>query len=133
MILRLNPSSGVPVYLQIIEQVKHAIATGTVNAGEQLPSVRQMAEHLLVNPNTVARAYRDLEQEGIIELKHGSGAFISESIAPPSKSMHKAQALVKSAIEQLGSFGLAEEEIRRLIENELALRKSTKSSRKKYA
>jgi GntR family transcriptional regulator len=133
MILRLNPSSGVPVYLQIIEQVKHAIATGTVNAGEQLPSVRQMAEHLLVNPNTVARAYRDLEQEGIIELKHGSGAFISESIAPPSKSMHKAQTVVKSAIEQLASFGLAEEEIRRLIENELALKKSRKSSRKKYA
>jgi len=133
MILRLNPSSGVPVYLQIIEQVKHAIATGAVNAGEQLPSVRQMAEDLLINPNTVARAYRDLEQEGIIELKHGSGAFISDSIAPPSKSMHKAQAVVKSAIDQLASFDLAEEEIRRLIENELSQRKTSKSSRKKYA
>jgi len=133
MILRLNPSSGVPVYLQIIEQVKHVIATGAVNAGEQLPSVRQMAEDLLINPNTVARAYRDLEQEGIIELKHGSGAFISGSIAPPSKSMHKAQAVVKSAIDQLTSFDLAEEEIRRLIENELAQRKNSKSSRKKYA
>src|SRR6185369_15610315 len=133
MILRLNPSSGVPVYLQIIEQVKHAIATGAVNAGEQLPSVRQMAEDLLINPNTVARAYRDLEQERIIELKHGSGAFISGSIAPPSKSMHKAQAVVKSANDQLTSFDLAEEEIRRLIENELAQRKNSKSSRKKYA
>jgi GntR family transcriptional regulator len=133
MILRLNPSSGVPVYLQIIEQVKHAIATGAVTAGEQLPSVRQMAEDLLINPNTVARAYRDLEQEGIIELKHGSGAFISASIAPPSKSMHKAQAVVKSAIDQLTSFDLAEEEIRRLIENELSQRKKGKSSRKKYA
>jgi len=133
MILRLNPSSGEPLYLQIIEQVKHAIATGAVNAGEQLPSVRQMAEDLLINPNTVARAYRDLEQEGIIELKHGSGAFISDSIAPPSKSMHKAQAVVKSAIDQLTSFDLAEEEIRRLIENELAQRKNSKSSRKKYA
>jgi GntR family transcriptional regulator len=133
MILRLNPSSGVPVYLQIIEQVKHAIATGAINAGEQLPSVRQMAEDLLINPNTVARAYRDLEQEGIIELKHGSGAFVSDSIAPPSKSMHKAQAVVKSAIDQLTSFDLAEEEIRRLIENELSQRKNSKSSRKKYA
>jgi GntR family transcriptional regulator len=133
MILRLSPSSGVPVYLQIIEQVKHAIATGGVNAGEQLPSVRQMAEDLLINPNTVARAYRELEQEGIIELKHGAGAFISESIAPPSKSIHKAQAVVKSAIEQLASFNLAEEEIRRLIENELAWRKINKPSRKKYA
>jgi GntR family transcriptional regulator len=133
MILRLSPSSGVPVYLQIIEQVKHAIATGAVNAGEQLPSVRQMAEDLLINPNTVARAYRELEQEGIIELKHGAGAFISDSIAPPSKSIHKAQAVVKSAIDQLTSLNLAEEEIRRLIENELAWRKTNKSSRKKYA
>ena len=133
MILRLSPSSGVPVYLQIIEQVKHAIATGAVNAGEQLPSVRQMAEDLLINPNTVARAYRELEQEGIIELKHGAGAFISESIAPPSKSIHKAQAVVKSAIDQLTSLNLAEEEIRRLIENELAWRKTNKSSRKRYA
>jgi GntR family transcriptional regulator len=133
MILRLSPSSGVPVYLQIIEQVKHAIATGAVNAGEQLPSVRQMAEDLLINPNTVARAYRELEQEGIIELKHGAGAFISDSIAPPSKSIHKAQAVVKSAIDQLTSLNLAEEEIRRLIESELAWRKTNKSSRKKYA
>jgi GntR family transcriptional regulator len=133
MILRLSPSSGVPVYLQIIEQLKHAIATGAVNAGEQLPSVRQMAEDLLINPNTVARAYRELEQEGIIELKHGAGAFISDSIAPPSKSIHKAQAVVKSAIDQLMSLNFAEEEIRRLIENELAWRKTNKSSRKKYA
>jgi GntR family transcriptional regulator len=92
-----------------------------------------MAEDLLINPNTVARAYRELEQEGIIELKHGAGAFISESIAPPSKSIRKAQAVVKSAIEQLASFNLAEEEIRRLIENELAWRKTNKPSRKKYA
>jgi GntR family transcriptional regulator len=133
MILRLSSSSGVPVYLQIIEQVKHAIATGAVNAGEQLPSVRQMAEDLLINPNTVARSYRELEQEGIIELKHGAGAFISGSIAPPSKSIHKAQAVVKSAIDQLTSFNLAEEEIRRLIENELAWRKTNKPPRKKYA
>ncbi|PYS45305.1 MAG: GntR family transcriptional regulator, partial [Acidobacteria bacterium] len=73
MVLRLNPSSGVPLYLQLIEQVKHAIETGAIRAGEQLPSVRKMAEDLVINPNTVARAYRDLEHEGIIELKHGIG------------------------------------------------------------
>src|SRR5213593_1712132 len=101
MVLRMNPASGVPLYLQLIEQVKHAIETGAMRAGEQLPSVRQMAEELLINPNTVARAYRELEHEGVIELKHGSGAFIRESIVPRAKLMQKAHAIVKSAFDQL--------------------------------
>src|SRR5260370_32478827 len=104
MILRLNPASGVPLYLQLIEQVKHAIETGAIQAGEQLPSVRQMAEDLLINPNTVARAYRDLEHEGVIELKHGSGAFIRESIVPRTKLMNKAQTVVQSALDELSSL-----------------------------
>ena len=71
--MRLNPSSGAPLYLQLVERLKHSIATGAITAGEQLPSVRKMAEDLLINPNTVVRAYRDLENEGIVELRHGSG------------------------------------------------------------
>jgi len=130
MVLRLNPSSGVPLYLQLIEQVKHAIETGAIRAGEQLPSVRKMAEDLVINPNTVARAYRDLEREGIIELKHGSGAFIRESIVARARLMHKAQTVVQSALDRLASFELTEDEIRRLVENELALRRTGKQSRK---
>ncbi len=130
MVLRLNPSSGVPLYLQLIEQVKHAIETGAIRAGEQLPSVRKMAEDLVINPNTVARAYRDLEHEGIIELKHGSGAFIRESIVARARLMHKAQTVVQSALDRLASFELTEDEIRRLVENELALRRTGKQSRK---
>src|SRR5947207_8187584 len=99
MVLRLNQASGVPLYLQLIEQVKHSIETGAIRAAEQLPSVRQMAEDLLINPNTVARAYRELEHEGIIELKHGSGAFIRESIVPREKLMQKAHTVVKSALD----------------------------------
>jgi GntR family transcriptional regulator len=133
MILRLNPASGVPLYLQLIEQIKHAIETGAIQAGEQLPSVRQMAEDLLINPNTVARAYRDLEREGIIELKHGSGAFIRESIVPRTKLMNRAQAVVQAAVEELSSLPLSEEQIRRLVENELARRRTRKQSRKTYA
>jgi GntR family transcriptional regulator len=133
MVLRLNPASGVPLYLQLMEQVKHAISTGAVQAGEQLPSVRKMAEDLVINPNTVARAYRDLEQEGIIELRHGSGAFISDSVTARAKVMAKAQAIVESSLERLAAYDLTEEEIRRLVESELASRRAGKPARKKYA
>jgi GntR family transcriptional regulator len=133
MLSRLNPASGVPLYLQLIEQVKHAIETGTIRAGEQLPSVRQMAEDLLINPNTVARAYRELEHEGIIELKHGSGAFIRDSIVPRQRLMRKANAIVISAMDELESLDLSEDEIRRLLENELASRRTGKKRRKTYA
>src|SRR5436190_22461700 len=113
MMPRLNQASGVPLYLQLIEQVKHSIETGAIRAGEQLPSVRQMAEDLLINPNTVARAYRELEYEGIIELKHGSGAFIRESIVARARLMQKAQTIVQSAMDRLEAFDLTEDEIRR--------------------
>jgi GntR family transcriptional regulator len=116
-----------------MEQVKHAIETGAIRAGEQLPSVRQMAEQLVINPNRVMRAYRELEHEGIIELKHGSGAFIRKSIVPREKLMQRASAVVKSALDALESVGLDEDEIRRLIENELASRRAGKKRRKAYA
>jgi len=133
MVLRLNPASGIPLYLQLIEQVKHAIETGAIEAGEQLPSVRKMAEDLLINPNTVARAYRELEHEGIIELKHGSGAFIRESMAARAKLMHKAETVMQAAMDRLEALDLTEDEIRRLVENELAARRAGRSGKKKFA
>jgi len=60
MLIRVNPSSGVPLYLQLMDQVKHAIETGAVKAGDQLPTIRKVAEDLVMNPNTVVRAYREL-------------------------------------------------------------------------
>ena len=133
MVFRLNPASGVPVYLQVIEQVKHAVETGVIRGGEQLPSVRKIAEDLLINPNTVARAYRDLEEEGIVELKHGSGAYIRESIVPRTRLMEKAKAIVASAFLQLKSLHLTDDEIRRLVESEFGLHRGEKRSGKKYA
>jgi GntR family transcriptional regulator len=126
MLLRLNQSSGIPLYLQLMEQVKHAVETSALRAGDQLPTIRKLAEDLVMNPNTVARAYRELEHEGIIELKHGSGAYISESVAGRTKVTRKAQAVVQSAIERLASSGLTEDGIRRLVENELALLRAGK-------
>jgi GntR family transcriptional regulator len=125
-VFRLNPSSGAPLYLQLVESLKHALATGAIKAGEQLPSVRKMAEDLLINPNTVVRAYRDLEQNGIVELRHGSGVFVRESVVARKKLMDRAEPVIQSAVDRLESFGLVEEEIRRLVENELAVRRTAR-------
>jgi GntR family transcriptional regulator len=120
VIFRLNPSSGIPLYLQLMEQVKHAVETGALREGDQLPAIRKMAEDLVMNPNTVVRAYRELEHDGVIELRHGSGAYIKESAGTRAKVIHKAQAVVQSMVERLASLGLTEEELRRIFENELA-------------
>jgi GntR family transcriptional regulator len=130
---RLNPSSGTPLYLQLVEHLKHSIATGAIRAGEQLPSVRKMAEDLLINPNTVVRAYRDLESEGIVELRHGSGVFVRESVSARADLMKKAEPLIRSAVDRLEALDLDEDDIRRLMENELALRRAAKQTRKHRA
>jgi GntR family transcriptional regulator len=119
MLFRLNHNSSVPVYIQLMEQVKHAVAAGALRPGDQLPTIRKLAGDLVINPNTVVRVYRELEHEKIIELKQGSGAFISESVTERSRDMRKGQKIVQSAVERLKSVGLGEEEIRWLIENEL--------------
>jgi GntR family transcriptional regulator len=75
-VLTVDPRSGVPIYLQIIEQVKRSVALGVLQSGEQLPTVKQLAIDLTVNPNTVARAYRELEREQVIETSPGRGSFV---------------------------------------------------------
>jgi GntR family transcriptional regulator len=75
-VLTVDPRSGVPIYLQIIEHIKRSIALGILQAGEQLPTVKQLAVDLTVNPNTVARAYRDLERDEVIETAPGRGSFV---------------------------------------------------------
>lgn len=131
--IRLNPSSGTPLYVQLVEHLKHSIEAGAIKAGEQLPSVRRMAEELLINPNTVVRAYRDLENDGILVLKHGSGVFVRASVVARTALMRKAEPVLQSAVDRLEALGLSEEEIRRLMENELGLRRTTRSKRRKHA
>lgn len=121
MFFRLNQSSGVPLYLQLMDQVRHAIDTGALKPGDQLPGIRKLAEDLVMNPNTVVRAYRELEHEGVLELRHGSGAFIAESVVARSRLMNKAQAIVQAAVEKLQALGLTDEEVRRLWETVLAM------------
>ena len=122
MLLKPNPSSGVPIYLQLMEQVKHSIETGALRPGEQLPGIRPLAEELVINPNTVAKAYRELEHEGVIELRQGAGAFVSANgrARKATDRMRAGQTLVATAVERLRSRGVTDEEIRRLFEAALA-------------
>lgn len=124
MIFRLHPNSGVPIYLQIMEQIKHAVENGVLRPGDQLPSMRKLAETMVMNPNTVAKAYRELEHEGLIELRQGAGAFISENINTKALTdrMQTARPIVDRAVERLLALGLSEEEIKRLIDAAIAER-----------
>ena len=77
MQIHLDPSGGVPIYLQIVNQVKYAIASGRLDPGEELPAIRTLAEQLLINPNTVARAYRELELAGLVTKRRTAGTYVS--------------------------------------------------------
>src|SRR6201998_3405264 len=81
-LFRLSLESGVPVYRQIMDQVRTGMASGSLVAGDQLPTVRQLAVDLAINPNTVARAYRELELGGLLETHQGTGTFISDQKIP---------------------------------------------------
>ena len=122
-LFRPNPASGVPIYLQLMERVKHAVETGALRPGEQLPGIRPLAEELVINPNTVAKAYRELEHEGVIELRHGAGAFVTANARAKKGTtdrLRAAQPVVAAAVERLRARDVTDEEIRRLFEAELA-------------
>jgi GntR family transcriptional regulator len=131
MLFRPNPSSGVPIYLQLMEQVKHLIETGALRPGDQLPGIRPLAEDLVINTNTVAKAYRELEHEGVVELRHGAGAFVASDAGTRklTEKMRAAQAIVAEAVDRLRARGLSGEEMRRVFEAELARRAGTGGQR----
>jgi GntR family transcriptional regulator len=122
VIVRPNAASGVPIYLQLMEQVKHAIETGALRPGDQLPGIRPLAEELVINPNTVAKAYRELEHDGVLELRHGAGAFVTGAAREKKLTdrLRAGQAIVAAAVDKLRSRGVTEAEIRRLFEAELS-------------
>jgi GntR family transcriptional regulator len=82
MLLRISTNDGVPVYLQIVNQVKYLVAAQRLTPGDALPSVRKLAEQLVVNPNTVARAYRELEAAGVLTTRRGAGVYVSDNGSP---------------------------------------------------
>lgn len=82
MQLRISDQDGVPIYVQLLNQIKYLVSSGRLAAGEQLPPVRRLAEQLLINPNTVARAYRELETEGVVTSRRGAGVFVADGVSP---------------------------------------------------
>jgi GntR family transcriptional regulator len=80
--LHINPKDGVPIYLQIVNQVKYLVAAGRLAPGEEIPPIRVLAQQLVVNPNTVARAYLELENAGVVTKRHGSGTYVSDQGSP---------------------------------------------------
>src|SRR5216110_1295004 len=89
MMLQINFKSGKPVYLQVVDQIKAAAASGALQAGESLPSIRPLAEELRVNRNTIAKAYTELESQGVIETVPGKGCFLRAHNSPLKKDVRK--------------------------------------------
>jgi len=110
---RLDLHSGVPVYRQIIDQVRGGVASGALAVGDQLPTVRQLAVDLAINPNTVVRAYRELELGGLLETHQGTGTFISaQKIRGGSEERARQLArIAEDAVARAGAAGFSVEEL----------------------
>src|SRR5579885_1665930 len=116
----LDAHSGVATYLQIVQQVKEALRLGTLDVGDQLPTVREVVAHLAINPNTVAKAYRELERDGLVVARQGRGTFVASTLATPSLRHHDAlRAELERWLESAERAGLDEESIRALISKTL--------------
>jgi GntR family transcriptional regulator len=123
MILNVSFSSGVPVYLQIVQQVKSAAASGILRPGDALPSVRALAEELRINRNTAARAYGELESEGVVETRKGAGCFLKAGgVSPLRKTVRSGRlaAEIDSLIVQAHHLQIGDADLRSLLEERLA-------------
>ena len=120
---RVQPGSGEPIYQQLVRQVKHSVATGVLPAGEQLPTVRELASELVVNPNTVARAYRELERDGVLQSVRGRGTFVRSG--PPmlgrAERRRRLRPVLEQAIAEARTLGFGDAELVSELERMLGL------------
>lgn len=117
MQLHISSADGVPIYLQIVNQVKYLVASGRLAAGEEIPPIRSLAEQLLINPNTVARAYLELERMGLVTKRHGSGTYVAEA-GPSLPRREKLKVLgrrVDALLAEAGQLGVAFEDLQELM------------------
>lgn len=125
MKFRLSPTSTQALYLQLTQQIRHAVEIGELQPGDMLPGIRTLAEQLVVSPNTVVKAYADLENDGVLEMRHGAGAFVAarrRTAKDRSVRVRQAQERVRALVERLRGDGFSEDEIQRLVEAELFYR-----------
>ena len=109
----VNPSSTEPVYAQLVRQVREAVARGTLKSGERLPSVRDLALQLVINPNTIAAAYREMEHAGLVNTQRGRGTFVAEisNPSPVAERRRQLQKHVDALLTEATHLGLSEEEV----------------------
>jgi GntR family transcriptional regulator len=123
MRIQLNFKSGTPVYLQLIEQVKAAAASGALQPGEALPSIRPLAEELRINRNTVAKAYSELESQGVVETLAGKGCFLANNHSPLKKEVRKKMVAeyIDAAVVQAHHLQVSDGEFLSLVQERLNL------------
>lgn len=117
----IDPRSPTPIYAQIADRVRLAVAAGDLRAGEGLPSVRALAGQLRVNPATVVQAYRDLERDGLVEMRQGAGTFVAE-VAPETRARERAAAanrFVRQMLTEAARLGLSPTDLRLALERDL--------------
>ena len=134
MFLQLNFKSGKPVYLQVVDQIKAAAASGVLQPGEPLPSIRPLAEQLRINRNTVAKAYTELESQGIIENLAGKGCFVTENNSPFKKTVRQKMLAddIDAAIVQAHHLQVNEKDFLELVKERLGLfRENSESNAEK--
>src|SRR5207237_10019684 len=117
----IDPRSAMPLYAQLAERIRLAIANGTVSSAAPLPTVRQLAGELRINPATVTQAYRELEEQGFVEIRHGAGTFVRE-LAPGRRARERSQqavSLVRKLLAEARRSGVSVAELQRALETEL--------------
>jgi GntR family transcriptional regulator len=133
MLLDVQPDSPVPIYEQIVAQVTFGIASGAVEVGALIPSVRELAQRLLVNPNTVARAFQELERRGVIASRRGLGMEVTEEAPGACRAQRReiVRGRIRQALREAASSALEPDEIRKLVDEELARANGRRQSREK--
>ena len=118
MLLNVDPASSVPIFEQIVLQVKYAVARGAFRPGDRLPSVRQLAVDALVNPNTVAKAYRELERENIVRTRRGLGIFVADGAHEACRrdGRETVDERLRDIVSEADQAGMTREEVERLTE-----------------
>jgi GntR family transcriptional regulator len=133
MILDIHPDSPIPIYEQIVAQITFAVASGALDTGALIPSVRELAQRIVVNPNTVARAYQELERRGVLEARRGCGMEVTTRAPAACRAERQAivRGRIRAALHEAVSSALSPEDIRRLVEEELTRVNGHKRPREK--
>src|SRR6185369_17795504 len=123
MVFQIDFKAGKPVYLQLVDQIRYAAASGVLRAGEPLPSIRPLAEELRLNRNTVAKAYAELEGQGIIETRAGKGCFVTENNSPFKKAVRQKMLAddIDAAVVQAHHLQVSEKDFLELVRQRLEL------------